>query len=106
MRRLKYIYGGIWLIVLVILCNSSIYKCISKQYCPDAFHLYLSFHRHVLFAPSSKNVYASDKFAGLVDAMFDIDNNPDVNKWETVKQQLAAVIFAIQSAASTLSEVA
>ena len=38
--------------------------------------------------------------------MFDIDDNPDVNKWETVKQQLAAVTFAIQSAASTLLEVA
>ncbi|XP_072024017.1 putative N-acetylated-alpha-linked acidic dipeptidase [Amphiura filiformis] len=60
------------------------------------------FVRHVLFAPSSKNAYASDKFAGIADAMFDIDNNLDANKWETVKQQLAAVTFAIQSAASTL----
>ena len=62
--------------------------------------------RNILFAPSSKNKYSSAKFSGIVDTMFDIDNNPDVNKWEHVKQQLAAVTFAIQSAASTLMEVA
>ncbi|XP_072044973.1 putative N-acetylated-alpha-linked acidic dipeptidase [Amphiura filiformis] len=62
--------------------------------------------RHVVLAPSSKDSYASEKFPGIVDAMFDIDNNPDPNKWELVKQQLAVATFIIQSAASTLMEVA
>ena len=61
---------------------------------------------HVLFAPSSKNIYASDKFSGLADTLFNIDTNPDVNKWENVKQQLAAVTFAVQSAASVLMDAA
>ncbi len=64
--------------------------------------LVIFFSRHVIFAPSSKNIYASEKFAGIGDAMYDIDKNPDPNKWETVKQQLAAVTHAIKSAASTL----
>ena len=38
--------------------------------------------------------------------MFDIDNNPAPNKWELVKQQLAVATFTVQSAASTLMEVA
>ena len=59
-----------------------------------------------MFAPSSKNTYASDKFPGIVDAMFDIDNNPDPTKWELVKQQMAIAAFTVQSAANTLMEVA
>ncbi|XP_072045881.1 glutamate carboxypeptidase 2-like [Amphiura filiformis] len=62
--------------------------------------------RHIVFAPSSKNSYASSKFPGIVDTMFDIDNNPDPNKWELVKQQLAVATFTVQSAASTLMQVA
>ncbi|XP_071956674.1 putative N-acetylated-alpha-linked acidic dipeptidase [Antedon mediterranea] len=58
--------------------------------------------RHIVFAPSSKNSYASDKFPGIVDAMFDIDNNPDVNKWDIVKQQISIATYTIQSAASSL----
>ena len=70
------------------------------------FFFILISSRHIVFAPSSKDTYASDKFPGIVDAMFDIDNNPDPNKWELVKQQLAVATFTVQSAASTLMEVA
>ena len=38
--------------------------------------------------------------------MFDIDNNLAPNKWELVEQQLAVATFTVQSAASTLMEVA
>lgn len=34
--------------------------------------------------------------------MFDIDNNNDPNKWEYVKEQQAAVTYALQSAAHSL----
>ena len=67
----------------------------------------LSFaYRHIVFAPSSKDSYASDKFPGIVDAMFDIDNNPDPEKWNIVKKQLSIAVFTIQSAATVLMEVA
>ncbi|XP_030830301.1 putative N-acetylated-alpha-linked acidic dipeptidase [Strongylocentrotus purpuratus] len=62
--------------------------------------------KHVIFAPSSKNAYAGEKFAGIVDAMFDIDNNADPNKWEYVKMELAQVTYFIQSAAYMLQPVA
>lgn len=58
--------------------------------------------RHVIFAPSTRDKYSSDKFAGIVDTMFDIDNNPDPDKWEYVAEQLAAVTYALQSAAYSL----
>ncbi|XP_038053369.1 putative N-acetylated-alpha-linked acidic dipeptidase [Patiria miniata] len=64
------------------------------------------FVRHIVFAPSSRDNYASDKFPGIVDAMFDIENNPDPEKWNFVKKQLSIVIYTIQSAASVLMEVA
>ncbi|XP_033638801.1 putative N-acetylated-alpha-linked acidic dipeptidase isoform X1 [Asterias rubens] len=64
------------------------------------------FVRHIVFAPSSRDSYASDKFPGIVDSMFDIDNNPDPEKWELVKKQLSIAIFTIQSASSILLEVA
>ncbi|KAJ8047818.1 Glutamate carboxypeptidase 2 [Holothuria leucospilota] len=58
--------------------------------------------RHVVFAPSSRDSYSSDKFAGIVDTMFDIDNNNDPYKWENVKEQQAAVTYALRSAAHSL----
>ncbi|XP_022094263.1 putative N-acetylated-alpha-linked acidic dipeptidase [Acanthaster planci] len=64
------------------------------------------FVRHIVFAPSSRDNYASDKFPGIVDAMFDIDNNPDPEKWNIVKKQLSVAVFTIQSAATALMEVA
>ncbi|XP_071816862.1 putative N-acetylated-alpha-linked acidic dipeptidase [Apostichopus japonicus] len=58
--------------------------------------------RHVVFAPSSRDSYSSDKFAGIIDTMFDIDNNTDPEKWGKVEQQLAAVTYALASAAHSL----
>ena len=62
--------------------------------------------RHIVFAPSSRDSYASDKFPGIVDAMYDIDYNTDPEKWNIVKKQLSIAIYTIQSAASVLMDVA
>ncbi|XP_033635312.1 putative N-acetylated-alpha-linked acidic dipeptidase [Asterias rubens] len=64
------------------------------------------FVRHIVFAPSSRDAYSNDKFPGIVDTMFDIDKNPDPEKWNHVKKQLSVAIFTIKSAASVLLEVA
>ncbi|XP_071506201.1 N-acetylated-alpha-linked acidic dipeptidase 2-like [Diadema antillarum] len=62
--------------------------------------------RHVVYAPSSLNAYAGDAFPALIDAMYQIDDDPDqVTRWKAVEQQMAIIAFTIQSAASTLSDV-
>ncbi|XP_071509915.1 glutamate carboxypeptidase 2-like [Diadema antillarum] len=58
--------------------------------------------KHVVFAPSSKNAYAGEKFAAIVDAMFDIANNPDPKKWDLVEKELSIVTYLVQSAANLL----
>ncbi|XP_041484605.1 putative N-acetylated-alpha-linked acidic dipeptidase [Lytechinus variegatus] len=63
------------------------------------------YEKHVILAPSSKNSYAGEKFAGIVDAMFEIDTNPDPEKWDYVKMELAQVTYFIQSAAYMLQPV-
>ncbi|XP_071509914.1 putative N-acetylated-alpha-linked acidic dipeptidase [Diadema antillarum] len=60
--------------------------------------------KHVVFAPSSKNAYAGEKFASIVDAMFDIDDNPDPKKWDLVEKELSIVTYLVQSAAYSLGE--
>ncbi|XP_013387509.1 putative N-acetylated-alpha-linked acidic dipeptidase [Lingula anatina] len=64
--------------------------------------------KHVIFAPSSKNTYASSGFPGLTDALFDIESKaPDeqMKQWRLVRRQMAVAIFTINSAASTLRNV-
>ncbi|XP_071484102.1 putative N-acetylated-alpha-linked acidic dipeptidase [Diadema antillarum] len=62
--------------------------------------------RHVVFAPSSVNYYAGDAFPALVDALYQIDDDPDqVTRWKAVEQQMAIIAFTIQSASSTLTDV-
>ncbi|XP_002730755.2 N-acetylated-alpha-linked acidic dipeptidase 2-like [Saccoglossus kowalevskii] len=61
--------------------------------------------RHVIFAPSSKDMYASAGFPGLVDAMFDIDNSSDPTKqWREVEREIAVITHHLYSAATTLTD--
>lgn len=62
--------------------------------------------RHVLFAESSVNVYAGSSFPGLIDSTFEISGSPnEAQRWEVVKKHYSAIIFAIQSATSSLRDV-
>eukprot|EP00057_Strongylocentrotus_purpuratus_P011970 XP_011666444.1 PREDICTED: N-acetylated-alpha-linked acidic dipeptidase 2 [Strongylocentrotus purpuratus] len=61
--------------------------------------------RHLIFAPSSVDSYAGDEFPGVVDALYQIDDDPDQEtRWNNVRKQLAILTFTIQSAASTLND--
>nr|XP_022328754.1 N-acetylated-alpha-linked acidic dipeptidase 2-like [Crassostrea virginica] len=62
--------------------------------------------RHVLFAESSVNAYAGSSFPGLIDSTFEITGSPNESeRWEIVKKHYSAIIFAIQSATSSLRDV-
>lgn len=62
--------------------------------------------RHVLFAESSVNVYAGSSFPGLIDSTFEISGSPnEAQRWEVVQKHYSAIIFAIQSATSSLRDV-
>ncbi|XP_077987706.1 N-acetylated-alpha-linked acidic dipeptidase 2-like [Glandiceps talaboti] len=62
--------------------------------------------RHVIFAPSSKDMYASAGFPGLIDALFDIDNSQDADKqWKEIEKELSVITFHLYSAATTLTDV-
>lgn len=56
----------------------------------------------MIYAPSSRDLYTCDIFAGIIDAMYDIDNNEDPNRWEYVDEQLAVVTHAIESASKSI----
>ncbi|XP_077981978.1 N-acetylated-alpha-linked acidic dipeptidase 2-like [Glandiceps talaboti] len=61
--------------------------------------------RHVIFAPSSKNMYASAGLPGLTDALFDIENvstDDREERWNQVRKELATVTHMIESAAAYL----
>ncbi|XP_041470140.1 N-acetylated-alpha-linked acidic dipeptidase 2-like [Lytechinus variegatus] len=63
--------------------------------------------KHVVFAPSSANAYAGEKFASIVDAMYNIQDLPaDQEQWELVKKELSIVTYLVQSAADSLKPVA
>ncbi|XP_062588973.1 N-acetylated-alpha-linked acidic dipeptidase 2-like [Saccostrea cucullata] len=62
--------------------------------------------RHILFAESSVNAYAGSSFPGLSDTTFEIiGSENESERWEIVKKHYAAIIFAIQSATSSLRDV-
>nr|XP_039260069.1 putative N-acetylated-alpha-linked acidic dipeptidase [Styela clava] len=62
--------------------------------------------RHVIYAPSLHDTYASSAFPGLVDSLFDIDSDSDPEKrWREVRRQYSILLFHIGSAASTLRDV-
>ncbi|XP_070565287.1 N-acetylated-alpha-linked acidic dipeptidase 2-like [Ptychodera flava] len=63
--------------------------------------------RHVIFAPNSKNAYASSGFPGLKDALFEIDLvDPEDEKarWNQVRHEVARLTHAIESAAAYLDD--
>lgn len=69
-------------------------------------HVFMSVCRHVLFAESSVNAYAGSSFPGLIDSTFEITGSPNESeRWEIVKKHYSAIIFAIQSATSSLRDV-
>lgn len=62
--------------------------------------------KHVIYAPSLHNTYASSAFPGLSDSLFDIMADPDqAGRWREVERQYSILMFHIGSAASTLREV-
>ena len=77
--------------------------------CFVIFDLVLLFvSRHILFTESSVDNYAGSSFPGLTDAMFEIDKlSPEEasKRWQIVKKHYSVILFAIQSASSTLKDV-
>ncbi|CAG5094722.1 Oidioi.mRNA.OKI2018_I69.XSR.g13810.t1.cds [Oikopleura dioica] len=77
-------------------------------------------YRHVVFAPSSKNSYASAAFPAVYDALFEIEKltgyysyseilltiirkgEEEVTAWEMVKEQVSTLSFFIYNAAEAL----
>uniref|UniRef100_H2Z0Q3 glutamate carboxypeptidase II n=1 Tax=Ciona savignyi TaxID=51511 RepID=H2Z0Q3_CIOSA len=58
-------------------------------------------YRHVISAPSQHNTYGSTAFPAVVDAMFDIDVDPDqTGRWDEVRRQYSILVFHILSAAA------
>lgn len=70
--------------------------------------LFFTFHfRHILFAESNTNSYAGSSFPGLIDSLFEIDEDQDqAGRWKKVKKHFSVILFTIESAASTLRDVA
>ena len=63
--------------------------------------------RHILLAESDEDTYSESSFPGLVDSMFEIDSAVNqTERWEIVKKHYSVILFTIQSAASTLRDVA
>ncbi|XP_052275937.1 N-acetylated-alpha-linked acidic dipeptidase 2-like isoform X2 [Dreissena polymorpha] len=62
--------------------------------------------RHILFAESVIDSYSGSSFPGLSDALVEIQQGHNVTEqWEIVRQHYSVILFAIQSAASTLKNV-
>ena len=62
------------------------------------FHL---FPRHVIFAPSSVNMYASASFPGVVDAIF---NASTPQEWNEVHRQLDIVAVHVRYATQIMNQ--
>ena len=56
--------------------------------------------RHVLFAPQMYNNYGSSIFAGITDALFNIEKT---NNWKLVKEQVSIAITCVREAAKILA---
>ena len=94
--------------IIIILPNVIVLFWIRIPQTPSFIFLfgYIRIFRHLVFAPSSKDYYSADAFPGIVDAMFNIDEDPDqVTRWKIVSEQMAMTAFIIQSASSTLVDV-
>ena len=63
--------------------------------------LYVLPHRHVLFAPSSINSYASSSFPGIVDSLYNATTTED---WNIVNRQLNIVAIHIRYATEIMAQ--
>lgn len=59
--------------------------------------------RHLIFAENSDNTYAGSSFPGLVDLLFNIEDDDLVAK-EQVRQHFHTILNTIQTAGFTLRE--
>ncbi|KAF6039743.1 hypothetical protein EB796_001948 [Bugula neritina] len=58
--------------------------------------------RHVVFAPSATDSYASAAFPGISDALYKIAED-DEAAWERVKVELSKSVYIIESATKTIT---
>ncbi|KAL3881662.1 hypothetical protein ACJMK2_028072 [Sinanodonta woodiana] len=61
-------------------------------------------YKHVMFAPSKFDSYKDNSFPGIVDTMFEIQNN-NASSWDLLKQQVYVATYTIQSAANSLDPI-
>jgi len=69
--------------------------------------MFINFNRHVIFSTSSRNSYATDTFAGLVDLLEKVGKQPvsqDKKTWAKILQHLSVIAFLIGEAARSLNE--
>lgn len=64
--------------------------------------IWLSPYRHMIYAPSAHNSYASAVFPGLSDSLFEAKEGGKSGVWTVVKRQLSIVTSTIHSAAQFL----
>ncbi len=62
---------------------------------------FISSSRHVVFAPSSVNIYGSSVFPGVLDSIFDATNNG--GSWDEVRKQIDIVRVHVHYATQVLS---
>ncbi|GFO21487.1 N-acetylated-alpha-linked acidic dipeptidase 2 [Plakobranchus ocellatus] len=61
--------------------------------------------KHILFAENANDAYAASSFPGLVDLLFQIEQDPaSADRWERVKRHFSAILHTIQSAGATLRD--
>ena len=60
------------------------------------------FNRHVIFAPSTNNLYASTHFPGISDLMF--ASNKTEKDWAEIRVQVSILFKSIMSAVDTLNQ--
>ncbi|XP_067928458.1 putative N-acetylated-alpha-linked acidic dipeptidase isoform X2 [Watersipora subatra] len=58
--------------------------------------------KHVVFAPSATDSYASSAFPGISDALYKIEPN-DEAAWDRVKEELTKSVYTIESAAKAIT---
>ena len=63
--------------------------------------------RHVVFAPSSLDLYSGSSFPGLTDSLFQIERASGEEadeRWRKVRQQLSTVTYFVHAAAKFLRD--
>ena len=62
-----------------------------------------SFFRHVLYSPSSVNIYLGRSFPSVIEALHKVESGQD-KTWDNVNIQLAIVTHHIQMGSKILGE--